>query len=54
MIKMIERVFEFFRLWGSYYYEDRIDAKFAWELAGIFTDHPIPWDGMIIIKKDGE
>ena len=53
-MKLLQRVLELFRLWGSYHYENRIDAAFAWELAGIFVDHPIEWDGMIIIKKDVE
>ena len=28
----------FFQLWGTYHYEHRIDAAFAWELAGIFAE----------------
>lgn len=50
MKRLLYRISEFFRLWGSYHYEKRIDAAFAWELAGIFADHPIEWDGMIIAK----
>lgn len=53
-MKLLERILIFFDLWGSYHYESRIDASFAWELAGIFVDHPIQWDGMIVLKKDAQ
>jgi hypothetical protein len=36
-MKLIWRVLIFFKLWGSYHYENRIDASLAWELAGIFA-----------------
>lgn len=38
-MKTIWRIIIFFRLWGSYHYENKIDAAFAWELAGIFEEH---------------
>lgn len=39
MTRFIDRLIIFFELWGSYHYENRIDAAFAWELAGIFEEH---------------
>jgi hypothetical protein len=36
-MKLIWRVLIFFKLRGSYHYENRIDASLAWELAGIFA-----------------
>jgi len=35
--KMIWHIIIFFQLWGTYHYENRIDASLAWELAGIFA-----------------
>lgn len=37
----INRIIIFFQIWGTYHYENRIDAPFAWELAGIFVEHTI-------------
>ena len=54
MKKLFERIWEFVHLWGTYHYENRIDASLAWELAGIFVDNPIGWDGMIVFKPEGE
>ena len=39
MKHLLWRVYIFLQLWGSYHYENRIDAAFAWELAGIFEEH---------------
>ena len=39
MKQLYHRIRYFFDLWGSYYYENKIDASFAWELAGIFAGH---------------
>jgi len=36
---MMKRILYFLELWGTYHYEHRIDAAFAWELAGIFAEH---------------
>ena len=36
-MKLFWQILIFFDLWGGYYYEHRIDAAFAWELAGIFA-----------------
>ena len=38
-MKLINTLIIFFELWGSYHYEERIDAAFAWELATIFEEH---------------
>jgi len=41
IVRLINRIIIFWDLWGSYHYENRIDAAFAWELAGIFEEHNI-------------
>ena len=38
-IQFVNRLTAFWSLWGGYHYENKIDVSFAWELAGIFTDH---------------
>jgi hypothetical protein len=40
-IRLINRIIIFFDLWGSDYYETKINAALAWELAGIFEEHDI-------------
>ena len=43
--KLINRIIIFFDLWGDYHYDTRIDAAFAWELAGIFEEHSDALEG---------
>ena len=50
MIKLINRIIIFFDLWGSYYYEKRIDASFALELASIFEEHSGALEGFEEMK----
>lgn len=38
-MKTLQRIYIFFCLWGTYHYENRIDAELAWELAGIFAEY---------------
>jgi hypothetical protein len=45
IIKFINRMIIFFDLWGDYWYEVKIDAKWAWELAGIFEEHSDALEG---------
>lgn len=37
-MKLFWRIVIFFQLWGSDYYDEKIDAGLAWELAGIFAE----------------
>ena len=45
MRKLIDTLIIFFELWGSYHYEERIDAALAWELATIFEEHSDALEG---------
>ena len=50
LIQFVNRLTAFWSLWGSYHYENKIDAPFAWELAGIFTDHADALSGFEAMK----
>ena len=36
---MLLRIQIFISIWGSDYYDERIDADFAWELARVMAEH---------------
>jgi hypothetical protein len=38
-MKTLQRIWIFFCLWGTYHYENRIDAELAWELARFLSVH---------------
>lgn len=38
-MKTYHRIRYFFALWGSDYYDERIDASFAWALAGVSAEY---------------
>lgn len=37
-MKLFWRIVIFFQLWGKDYYDEKIDASLAWELAKIFAE----------------